>query len=190
MRVFVGAAIILIVGLFLANLAMRRPASGAQTVPAGMLPDDAVHIPKVDHWRLAQSEDFDPQGVVWLQGKGKEVNGHILGRFAGEGLPEESAYVLISDDGRQPAQVRVVLIVNQVARFDRIYPSIAVVTVVRKSDLDAIAWQGAPPLTPADGDGILIVPKYDDPKSASIAYVCREVLTAGTPADFHALSLQ
>ncbi len=184
----VTIAILVLVGLFFANRAIQPPSAKAVMIPAGILPNDAGLITSVDHWRLAEAQDFDPRGVTWLQSKGKEVTGHLFGRFAGEGFAEESAYALISDDRRQPSQVRIILIIGQTVRFDKIYPSIAVMTRVQKTNLETTPWQGTPPFTPPDGDGLLIVPNYDDPKSASIIYLYKKhVLTSGTPVDFHAL---
>jgi len=190
MRAFIVTAIVVAIGLFLANWAMQ-PSLKTRFVPAGILPNDAALIPDIGHWRLAEPQDFDSQGVSWLQASGKQAMGRVSGRFAGEGFPEESAYVLVSDDRRQPAVVRVIVLVNQTVRFDKIYPSIAVMTTIPKSNLGDIAWQGTPPLMPPDGDGVLIVPKYDDPASASITFVHeKNVLTAGTPADFRKIAIQ
>ena len=190
MRAFIVAAIVVAIGLFFANLAMH-PSPKTRFVPAGILSNDAALIPDIAHWRLAEPQDFDSQGVAWLQANGKQATGHVLGRFAGEGFTEESAYVLVSDDGRQPAILRVVVLVNQTVRFDKTYPSIAVMTTIPKSNLGDISWQGTPPLMPPDGDGVLIVPRYDDPASASITFVYgKHVLTAGTPVDFRKISIQ
>ncbi len=121
----------------------------------------------------------------------KEPSGHLLGRFAGEGFPEESAYALVSADGRQPVQFRIVLIVNRVVRLDKIYPTIAIMAVVPQSNLGSISWRRAPSLKPPDGDGILIVPNYDDPGSATIASIYgKTVLTAGVPTDFKEVSIR
>ena len=186
----VTIAILVLVGLFFVNRAIQPQTAKAVLVPAGILPGDAGLITGVDHWRLAEAQDFDPRGVTWLQSKGKEVTGHLFGRFAGEGFAEESAYVLVSDDRRQPSQVRIILIIGQTVRFDKVYPSIAVMTRVQKTNLETIPWQGTPPFAPSDGDGLLIVSNYDDPKSASIIYIYKKhVLTSGTPVDFHAIPM-
>lgn len=192
MRVIVATAVVLLVGLFLVNRALQSPSLFKTTaVPAGMLPADASHIPNLDHWRLAEAQDFDPRGVAWIRQGEKEPSGHLIGRFAGEGFPEESAYALVSDDGRQPVQFRIVLIVNRVVRLDKIYPSIAIMAVVPQPNLGSISWRGSPPFKPSDGDGILIVPKYDDPGSTTIAYIYgKTVLTAGVPADFKEVSIR
>jgi hypothetical protein len=190
MQTFIVAAIVVAIGLFFANWAMH-PSLKTRFVPAGMLSNDAALIPDIDHWRLAEPQDFDSQGIAWLQANGKQATGRVSGRFAGEGFPEESAYVLVSDDGRQPAVLRVVVLVNQAVRFDKSFSSIAVMTTIRKLNLSDISWRGTPPLMPPDGDGVLIVPKYDDPASASITFVYgKHVLTAGTPADFRQISMR
>jgi hypothetical protein len=191
-RIVVASGAALLVVLFFVNRAMQSSSSsGTRAVPAGVLSSDASTIPDLDRWRLAETSDFDSRGVMWVQNKGKQASGHLLGRFAGEGYPEESAYVMVSDDGRQPAQIRIVLIVNRIVRLDKTYPAIAIMTTVPRSNLAAIPWQGAPPMTPPDGDGLMIVSNYDDPASASIVYLCKKtVLTAGVPAHFQEISVQ
>jgi hypothetical protein len=188
--IITGAAVAVI--LFFVNRAMQSSSSHhTRPIPAGVLSSDAPIIPDLDRWRLAEASDFDSRGVVWLQNQGNQVRGHLTGRFAGEGFPEDSAYVLVSDDGRQPAQIRIVLIVNHVVRLDKTYPAIAVLTKIPQRNLGAIAWRGTPPMTPPDGDGLMIVSNYDDPASASIVYLCKKtVLTAGVPAKFQNISVQ
>ena len=191
-RIAVAVGAVVLVVLFFVNRAMQSSSSvNPHLIPAGVLPADAPLIPNVDHWRLAQSSDFDPRGVVWVQSSGKQATGHLQARFAGEGYSEGSAYALVSDDGRQPAQSRVVLIVNRIVRLDRTYPSIALMAAVPQRNLGSIAWRGTPPLAAATGDGLLIVSNYDDPASAIIAYFYgQNAFTAGVPANFQQVALQ
>jgi hypothetical protein len=153
-----------------------------------MADDEARQIPEVQLWRLARPADFDADAVSWLRQQGQEAKGSIRGAFAGNDR-EDSAYVLkhIPDSPGDPSRL-VVFLKGQV-RFDANMPT-AIAARISKDRISAIEWRGRGPVGQPDGDGILVIQRYQDPSSAIVLFASGVQLLTGQPRDFHSVSLR
>ncbi len=153
--------------------------------PEGVFPVDAVLIPRVDQWRTAQPEDFDPAAQAWLRGTGVPQQARITGDFSGKGNVRDVAYVLTQTGGAR----RVVWLVEGANRYDAEYPGLGLVARFPRGNLPSVRWIGTPPPAP-DGDGLLIVRKGDDPKSVVLLFLSGGKVVSGAPNGFQNLSLE
>ena len=186
---YIGAPILLLSSILLAAR-LQRPLEAPQPLPmpSGMADEEARQIPEVQQWRLAQPGDFDADAVAWLRQQGQEAKGSIRGRFAANDR-EDSAYVLrrIPDSPADPS--RLVLFLNGQVRYDANMP-IATAARISKDRISAIEWRGRGPSGQPDGDGLLVIQRYQDPSSAMVFFASGVQLLTGRPKDFHSIVLR
>jgi hypothetical protein len=173
-------------------LVARRPSSvdvpQPSPVPLGIAEDEASQIPDVQHWRLAQAADFDADAAAWLQQQGRQANGHIRASLTGNGS-NDSACVLKHINASPGDPSRLVVFIDRHIRYDATMP-IAIVARIPKDKFKSIEWLGRGPTAQADGDGILVVQKYQEAAGALVLFSSGVQLLSGRPRDFHAVPLQ
>jgi hypothetical protein len=104
--------------------------------------------------------------VTWLQGQGQEAEGSIRGGFAVSDR-EDSAYVLRHISASPGNMSRLVVFLKGEVRYDANMP-IAAAARIPKDKIASIEWRDRRPPGRPDGDGILVIQKYQDPSSAMI----------------------
>ncbi len=188
--VYVGVPVLLLCSLLLLPR-LHHPAVKPQPspLPSGMAEEVARQIPEVLHWRLAKPGDFDSDAVAWLQQQGQPAEGSVRGVFAAD-APEESAYVLKPISAPNGKEARLVILINGRVRFDATLPEVAIAARMPKDRISSIDWRGRAPIGAPDGDGILVIQRYQDPSSALVFFSSGVRLLTGHPRDFHTVSLQ
>ena len=175
------------VALFIIWASVRRASEGGSaalqnSTSAGVAPDDALLIPRIERFRLATGEDFDPDAVSWLRGSGQQVSGKIPGVYSGH--DNSSAYILISKENAR----RVVILADRQTRYDAEYPVIAIASRVPKETIQKISW--ADPSPPeSDGDGLLIVRAADAPTSGVVLFLRGSRVVSASPVDYRQIPL-
>jgi hypothetical protein len=184
----VAAVLLIAAGVFTAarrNRPKHAPAPAATpAVIAGIPRADARKLFGVGAWRLAKTSDFDPRAVAWLQGKGVEVSGAIDGVFGPAARPGVT-YILVDS---QTNSKRVVLLVDGAVKFDKVFSQLALVTKLVNVATAGAQWQGNSVI--GEGDGVLIVPDFNDPQSATVISSSGVLVASATPKDFLLLHLQ
>jgi len=159
------------------------------TTPAGIAEADASKIPDLQLWRVGASSDFDSEAAAWLQAKESEPTGEIHGSFAGTSQ-SDSAYVLRSLPNSGTQGSRLVVLVNGEVRYDLTLPELALATRIPKDSISSIEWSGRPPLSKPDGDGILLVRRYQDPSTAMVIYASGVQIITARPKNFRTIQLR
>jgi hypothetical protein len=85
---------------------------------------------------------------------------------------------------------RLVLFIDDQKRYDAELPQIAVAGRISKDRLSSMDWRGRGPSGSADGDGIIVIQRYNDPSSAIVFFLSGPKLLTGVPKDFRAISLE
>lgn len=154
-----------------------HPCAVTAAAAPGMLGEVARITPRSPGFRLATKEDFDPEGVSWLQKGGQEVSSQIPGDFTGSG--ESRGYLWVGNN----KSWHVVLLANNQTRCDVSLPSVAVAAFVPKESMNKIQWDGpAPP--ESSGDGLLVVGSTKDPASSVVLSLQGTDIVASRPADY------
>jgi hypothetical protein len=158
---------------------------GASATGPGILPVDAMSIPRAGRYRAATENDLDASSAAFLRQFGDLHPGRVPGNYSGENNPRDVAYLLVGDAGSW----RVVMLTQGINKFDSEYASVAFVGRVPKDRLSRIPWAQAPTGEP-DGDGLLIVRKADDPTSGNVVYLSGGRIRSGAPASYNQVSLE
>jgi hypothetical protein len=159
------------------------------SAPAVRVDPEMAQVPQVQNWRVAETQDFNSDGVAWLQQQGGSASGHISASFSPNG-EEDAAYVLKRRQEKSGENgARLVLFIDKRMRFDAVMPQIDVLSKISKDRINAVEWRGRPPASSPDGDGILVVQRYNDPSSAIIFFVSGLRLMSAVPKDFRTVSL-
>ena len=187
---YVGLSIVLLSSVIVMGR-MGQPVNPplAASVPLDIPSTEAAQIRDLGHWRLAQSADFDPDGVLWLRQQGQEASGRITA-FCKDGAAQESMLIFKDAGAAGSGPRRLILLVDGQIRFDAEMPTIAVAARIPKDKLADMEWRGRGPVGPAECDGILIVQRYNAPGSAVVLIPCGVQLHMGNPQDFRSLPLQ
>ncbi len=169
--------------------AMENPQGSApkiklSDVPKGMVPLDAIRIPGLMGYRLANPGEFDEKALSWLRANQLEASARVTGDFAGKGQALDAAYVLVGTDGSR----RVVLVAGRENRYDIKYANVGVIARVPKAEAASIQWTGTPPQP--DGDGLLILRKLGDTSSAVVVFISSGRVITATPADYELIHLR
>lgn len=136
---------------------MNASLVGAGGSPQGIPADEALHIPHLQGWRLADSPDFDPNLVKWLRSSNATPSGRIEGDFTGGGTGSDHAYLLMNTEGA----FRVVIMLGNDVKFDNIFPNVALMAKVPKTAIRNIKIDTGSPAT-GNADGILVVKDKDN----------------------------
>jgi hypothetical protein len=140
-------------------------------------PELASAITGANGFRLAGPEDFAPQSRTWLRNLGQQPSGSIPGHFTGFG--ESRAYILVGVD----KSWRVVILASDQIRCDAQYQSVAMAARIPKEFVHQIGWTGPLPAEP-DGDGLLIVPSVEQPRSAVVLFLSGTEVISASPANY------
>ena len=160
--------------------AAPQPAPFVSDVPASI----AAQIPDAGSWRLAQPGDFDPRAADWAAQQHTATNGRVTAKFTTEDSKDE-AYVLLNP---KTSERRVVILINGVVRFDANLPELALAARIPAGNVSNIEWK-AKPTSPADGDGLLVLRRFDDPSSSIVIYYSGLRALTAIPADYHRVDL-
>ena len=136
---------------------MSAAITGAGGSPRGIPPDEALHIPHLQGWRLAGSPDFDPKLVTWLRSSNGHPDGRLEGDFTGGGTGTDHAYLLMNAEGA----FRVVVLLGNDVKFDETFPNVALIAKVPKTAIRDIKIDTGSPAT-GNADGILVVKDKDN----------------------------
>jgi len=191
-RFLAGAVIALCIIVVLAARTGSSPAAlrSRTPIPAGVDPQDAQHIRNLGGWRLAQAQDFDSDGLIWLNNQGLVAAGRIPASFSRDGSQHDSAYLLAPSDPQRTGTHRLVMLINRESRFDTSLPQVAFMVRVPRTSIGSIEWLGGAKAVQPDGDGILVVRRYDDPSSGSVFFPQGVRVFAMNPKDYRSVSLR
>jgi hypothetical protein len=176
-------AIIVALFSFPAKKAADTQRAAPPYVPAGMEPLDGEHVPRLDGWRLASSDDFSPAAAQFLEQHSLPANGKLKADFDGNGNPNDSAYLLIDGQGKR----RIVMLAGGIASYDSIY-AVDLIAPVPKANLANIQWSTDKPLE-SDGDGLLLVKDVTDPRSGLVLVLHNKQIDSAHPLDFTTINL-
>lgn len=183
---------LLVIGLFTyvsAKSARNRAAAVQAAAPAPFVSDipssDAKQIPDAASWRVAQPADFDSRALDWAAQQQTQLTGTISGKFTAADS-HDLAYVLVNPT---TGEKRVVILVNGALRFDATLPDLALVARVPAGNVSNIEWQ-MKPTSPADGDGILVLRRFDEPASGILIYCSGLRSLTAVPLDYRRIDLQ
>jgi hypothetical protein len=154
--------------------------------PAGILPVDAARISRLKGWRLATAEDFGSTAGPWLRDNGQELTGRVEGDYSGRKNQRDVAYVLVNEQGQR----RVVLLVDAVNLYDAEYPEVVGLARIPKESIADIDWGKYPPQGSADGDGLLIIRKRDDPSSGLVLFASGPRIVSAVPVNYTSIRLR
>jgi hypothetical protein len=172
-------ALVALVLLLTAWMAMRSPNDGADLKgkPAGVEPEDASRIPRIDRTRLATVGDFDASAVSWLHDSGQPVSGKVSGFYSGS--KKSNAYILVGKDNER----RVVILAGGQLQYNAEYPRIAIAACVPMELVRKIKWADAAP-PESDGDGLLLVRAADAPASGVVLFLRGSQVLSASPVDY------
>jgi len=165
--------------LFMAWMTLRSPndGTGANGMVAGVEPEDASRIPRIDRTRLAIVEDFEPDAVSWLRDSGQQVSGKISGFYSGS--KKSNAYILVGEANER----RVVILAGGQLQYNAEYPRIAIAACVPMELVRKIKWADAVP-PESDGDGLLLVRAADAPASGVVLFLRGSQVVSASPVDY------
>ena len=180
-RVSKGMMVALVASLllFMAWMTLRSPndRSSANEKLAGVEPEDARRIPRIERTRLADAADFDPDAVSWLRGSGQQASGRIPGFYSGS--KKSNAYILVGEANER----RVVILAGGQLQYNAEYPRIAIAACVPMELVRKIKWADAVP-PESDGDGLLLVRAADAPASGVVLFLRGSQVVSGSPVDY------
>jgi hypothetical protein len=166
------------------SLTELKAQAGSSLLPAGVLPVDAPKLGSLDGWKLMTAEDFDPDAAAWARGQGAQVQGRIEMDFSGKNTARDVVYMLKDDNGNS----RVAVISDDQLVSDVRYPNLAVAARFSKYNWNTTQWVAAP-VGPA-GDGLMLVTRKDDPKSALVLFWNGKRVDNAVPQNYQRVNLQ
>jgi len=152
-------------------------AANGNAVPAGVAPEDARRIPRIERTRLATASDFDPDAISWLRGSDLQASGKIPGFYSS--TKKSNAYILVGKANER----RVVIFADGGLRYNAEYPVIAIAACVPMELVHKINWAEATP-PESDGDGLLIVRAADAPASGVMLFLRGSQVVSASPVDY------
>lgn len=172
-------ALVALVILVTAWMTMRSQSdgNGANGQPAGVEPEDARRIPRIDRTRLATAGDFDADAVSWLRDSGQQASGKISGFYSGS--KKSNAYILVGEANQR----RVVILAGGQLQYNAEYPRIAIAACVPMELVRKIKWAD-PSVPESDGDGLLIVRSADAPASGVVLFLRGSQVVSANPANY------
>jgi hypothetical protein len=153
------------------------------SAPTGIDVSDALHIPGILRWRLAEDSDYDPGAVRWLRNRGQTATTKIGLDLGGNGS-HSVAYFL-----KRQGSFRVVMLDGGEVKYDASYPFVAVVTRVPAQALSQIDWTSAPTAQP-DGEGLLLIMNQDDVASSLLLFSHAGRVLSAAPANYQSIPLE
>ncbi len=146
-------------------------------LPAGVAPEDARRIPRIERTRLATAVDFDPDAISWLRSLDQQPTGKISGFYSGS--KKSSAYILVGKDNER----RVVILAGGQLQYNAEYPRVAIAACVPMELARKIKWADAVP-PESDGDGLLLVRAADAPASGVVLFLRGSQVLSASPVDY------
>jgi len=192
---YMAASALILVGVG-ADIWAHRPK--AQVVQPQIAPKaaitmpeaEAAQIPRLGEWHVAEASELDSEGAGWLQQQGQTASGHIIASVDSD-QSQDGAYILKRANAPAGANAsRIVLFIGKAVRYDAEMPQIDVAGRIAKDRLNTVEWRGRGSSGAPNGDGIILIQRYDDPTSAIIFYMSGVKLMTGVPKDFRTLSLE
>ena len=83
-----------------------------------------------------------------------------------------------------------VLLAGNENRYDTKFPYIGLAVRVPKENLNSIKWAGGKAPEGADGDGLLLLRKKDDPSSAIVLFLSGRGIVSASPANYQDINLE
>lgn len=154
-----------------------KDANSTNAFPAGVAPEDASRIPRIERTRLATLEDFDPDAISWLRSSGLEATGKIPGFYSGS--KKSNAYILVGKANER----QVVILAGGQLQYNAEYPRIAIAACIPMELVRKIKWADAAP-PESDGDGLLLVRAADAPASGVVLFLRSSQVVSATPVDY------
>ena len=185
-------ALILIALGVLAFLERPTRQAGAQPAPAEKAMPEALaaQVPQLQDWHVNEVSDFDATAVSWLQQQGQHASGHVTANLEAN-AGQDSVYILKRPAGPPGTNAnRLILFIKDQKRYDAELPQVAIAGRISKDRLGSVEWRGRGPSGSPDGDGIIVIQRYNDPSSAIVFFLSGPKLLTGVPKDFRALSLE
>lgn len=186
---YVTAPILLVAVAFGITRPSHADPAPVSTTPVGIEEVEASKIPDIQLWRIGASNDFDPDAAAWLQTREYQPTGTIQGSFAGPSQ-HDAAYVLHSLPNSGMQGSRLVVFMNGEVRYDVTLPELALAARIPKDNLSSIEWIGRPPVSKPDGDGLLLVRRFQDPSTAMVLYASGVQIITARPKNFQAIQLR
>lgn len=158
--------------------------NGSVPVPQGILPVDAMLIPRAEEWRAASADDFNTGTANWIKSFGVTPDGRFELDTDGSEV-KDVVYFLVNDQGKR----RVVLLQDRENVFDSIFEGMVALVPVPKDRIANVEWK-TPPSEEPNGDGLLIVRADGEELSGTILFPKGGRLISGTPVNFQNISLR
>ncbi|MGZ4787636.1 MAG: hypothetical protein ACXVZV_10785 [Terriglobales bacterium] len=157
---------------------------------AATLPDAlAKQVPQLQGWTVAETSDFDTDAVAWMQQQGQRISGHVSASMDSATSPD-GAYILKRPPGPLGTNAnRLVLFINNQEKYDA-EMAIAAAGRITKDRISSVEWRGRGPSGAPNGDGIIVIQRYNDPSSAIVFFLSGSKLLTGVPKDFRVISLE
>ena len=155
------------------------------------LPDAfAKQVPQLQGWHVSDASEFDTDAAAWMQQLGQRASGHVTVNMD-SATSQDDAYVLKRAQGPLGTNAnRLLLFINSQERYDAEMPQIAALGRISKDRISSIEWRGRGPSGAPNGDGILVIQRYNDPSSAIVFFLSGSKLLTGVPKDFRVISLE
>ncbi len=153
--------------------------------PSGIMPADAARLQQLQGWHVATADDFSDSARRVLREHGLVPSGHIMGDFSGQGSADDSAYLLVDNEGRR----RVSMLARGAVAYDAIFPKTDFLARVPNSNLAKIQWMVKPPEFSADGDALLVVQNANDPTASMVLLKHGTQTYSARPKDFTKIDL-
>ena len=168
------------------NVSAETPKPTKSSIPDAL----ATQIPNLQDWHVAEAAEFDADASAWLQQQGQRPTGHVTAAINDEARNDEAYVLKRSNVPAGGNGGRFVLFVDQQTRYDAELPQIDALGKISKDRIGSVEWRGRGPISGPDGDGIILIQRYNDPTSALIFFMSGPKLLTGVPKDFRTLSLE
>jgi hypothetical protein len=153
------------------------------TAPVGIDVADAIHIPGIWRWKLAETIDYEPGAVRWLLDHDQTAATKINLDLSGNGS-HGVAYFL-----KRQGSFRVVVLEGGELKYDATYPSMAIMARVPAQALSQVDWTSAPTVQP-DGEGLLLIMNTEDVASSLMLFSHAGRVLSASPANYQSIPLE
>lgn len=151
---------------------------------SGVEPGDALRMQHLQGWHVAKPGELSETAVRFARNHGAGNPGHIVGDFNGNGAAKDSAYFLISTEGKR----RVCLLAGSAVAYDAIFPQLDLLARIPKASFTNIKWM-SPPRSAPDGDALLVIENIEDPSASLVLLKHGAQIDSARPADFTQIDL-
>lgn len=168
--------------------ASNKPARvAAKEVTSSIPRNDAILITKIQDWRPADENDFDPAFASWVQSYGVKPSNTLDFSADTSRNREDKVYFLVNEKG----QKRVVAIVQHHVAMDAIYDKVAGVAIVPMDSVSKVEWpMSRAPFKEVPGDGLMIVRDMNAKDGATLLFFNETGHISGQPENYQHLDLQ